>query len=208
MNSKWYISTLILVLCVLGISKQQRTIVPNQEIVLQFSNDEVDASLTEHAIANVKKQLHALGVLKINVSKPEAGLLKISYFSQLDVSAIKCLLSKEQHAKNGYAFPSEKTSRGNGFPSEDNDTTYYELKVFELHQANEMDASINGKLALESRSDKDRFFNPNDFVAVQVQIQDLQLPIKDNRLQTKLVNAIAFDDLFQKIPEVRAGPSA
>lgn len=207
MNSKWYISTLMFVFCVLGISRHQNTVVPNQEIVLQFSHDAVDATVSQHAIAAVKKQLQIIGVFEIKVFEPENGLLKISYYSDLDVSIIKYLLSEKQQATIGCAFPSEKTSQGSRFPSEENDSAYYELQVFELHQADELDASLNGKLALEARADKDRFFNSNGFGLLPSRLQELQIPLNKQRLQITLVNAIAFDDLFRKIPEIRAGPS-
>jgi len=207
MNSKWYIGTLILVFCVLGISRQQLKATPNQEIVLQFSSEAIDDSVAHSAIANVKKQLEAIGVTEVNILDAEKGILKITYYSNLEVSAIKHLLSAKKQATLGYVFPSETSANGTGFPSEEKNTAY-ELQVFELQQGNDLDAGLSGKFALESRSDKDRFSNPNYAVGLSETTKKLHASLNVRMLPSSYSNTIAFTDLFLRIPEVRAGPFA
>ena len=102
MKPKWYLSTFILIVAFLGASLQQFS-VPNQEIVLQFEDQEISLVETENAITNIKKQLQDIGVEKIQVYKSDNGVLKISYFSEIDVVSIKKIFSKEKALKLSYS---------------------------------------------------------------------------------------------------------
>ena len=93
MKPKWYLNTFILIIAFLGAVLQQFS-VPNQEIVLQFEGHEISLDETENAIADVKKLLQDIGIKKIKVYKGANGVLKISYFSQVDVVSIKKIFSK------------------------------------------------------------------------------------------------------------------
>ena len=95
MKPKWYLSTFILIVAFLGAGLQQFS-APNQEIVLQFEDKAISLVETENAIANIKKQLQDIGVEKIQVYKGANGVLKISYFSEIDVVSIKKIFSKEK----------------------------------------------------------------------------------------------------------------
>ena len=101
MKQKWYLSTFVLILVLLGYSRQQ-AYVPNQEIVMQFVDADVTSDVTQNAIAIVKKQLQTIGIANIQVRETVAGRLKITYNSDLDVASIKRIFSKELSLELGY----------------------------------------------------------------------------------------------------------
>ena len=65
MKPKWYLNTFILIIAFLGAVLQQFS-VPNQEIVLQFEDQEISLGETENAIADVKKLLKNIGSIENN----------------------------------------------------------------------------------------------------------------------------------------------
>ena len=96
MNNKWYISALIIILAFLGgITSHEKSVTPNQEIVLQFSSETVSNDEAQIAITTVKQQLETVGVHDIQVTEYKGGQLKITYFSTIDIGSVKKLLSKE-----------------------------------------------------------------------------------------------------------------
>ena len=95
MNSRRYIGALIIVLTFLGVVYQQQNSLPNQEIVLQFTDAKVTSSETQNTIAIVKEQLQNLGADNIHVKETQEGTLKITYYSATNVSSIKKILSEE-----------------------------------------------------------------------------------------------------------------
>jgi len=98
MNAKWQwcISTIIFILTFLGVVNQQQAFLPNQEIVLQFDNANIAVDTAENTIAIVKQQLQSLGATNIKINKGERGKLKITYYSDVDVTSIKNTFSKEK----------------------------------------------------------------------------------------------------------------
>jgi len=201
MNSKWYISTLIIILTLLGgIASEHQVSVPNQEIVLQFANDDVTSLDTQQTITMVKQQLLTAGVENIQVQKQYNGQLKITYYSDSPVEQIKELLSKDSAIDVGYV-----SHNRNEKPSEDKKVTY-NLDVYEIQQSDDLTES-NGKLALEPNTDNDRLINPNVFISVEdINIKEYNSIVSvAYKFYTNV--AIAIDNRSQKIPEVRAGPT-
>ena len=202
MKSRWYISILIITLTLLGsmASKQQATI-PNQEIVLQFTSETVTPDDTQNTIALVKQQLQTAGVTDIRVQQLQDGELKITYFSRADIARIKEVLSQDQTLALGYV--SHDNQQGN-MPSEDH-TIGYDFDIYEIQQGNDF-SELDRKLALETKGEHDRFFNPNVLIAPE----ECSIDTKDNsdkaayKFRTSI--AIAIDNSSHNIPEVRAGP--
>ena len=203
MNSRWYISILIISLTLLGgIASKQHLAAPNQEIVLQFTSDIVTSEDTQNAISIVRQQLKTVGVETIQVEESKDGYLKISYYSNSDVDSIKEVLSKDTSLAFGYVPQGNNEPRG---PSEDHSITY-NLDVYEIQQADNV-SDFGGKLALETKAEHDRFSNPNVFVPQKsTDEKELCRTIKVAYKFNKTV-AIAIDNRSRKIPEVRAGPS-
>jgi len=202
MKPKWYLSTFILIVAFLGAGLQQFS-APNQEIVLQFEDKAISLVETENAIANIKKQLQDIGVEKIQVYKGANGVLKISYFSEIDVVAIKKIFSKEKALKLSYSLLDfgEGSSK---MPSKNKSNTY-QLDVFEIQKSNGNEGDSNG-LVVELLPEHDRYFNPDVYYSTLVyelrfknKIEKVAYIIYSNR-------SIEIDNSSYNTPEVRAGP--
>ncbi|WP_147376135.1 hypothetical protein [Ichthyenterobacterium magnum] len=205
MNSKWYFSTLIIILALLGgIASQQQTSVPNQEIVLQFNDDEVTSNEAQNTITIVKEQLEAIGVDNIQILDLEQGQLKITYYSDADISSIKKIFSKDKTLAFDDATKHQEESPAK-IPSE-NKSVSYNLDVFEIHNGSDIASGLSGKLALESKTGNDRFFNPNTFMSIKETDDKEDESIIKVAYKLRRDIAIAIDNTSYKIPEVRAGP--
>jgi len=67
MNAKWYASTLIIILALLGLNQEQSK-VANQQIVLQFVDEAMTSEATcDNALVSITKSLKALGIADIEV---------------------------------------------------------------------------------------------------------------------------------------------
>lgn len=202
MKPKWYLNTFILIIVFLGAVLQQFS-VPNQEIVLQFEGHEISLDETENAIADVKKLLQDIGIKKIKVYKGANGVLKISYFSQVDVVSIKKIFSKEKALKLSY---SSLDFGENPFkvPTKKKSITY-QLDVFEIQKSKENALDSNG-LVIESSPENDRSFN------LDIYYPDLSKELRlKNRIEKVAYNifgnkSIEIDNASHNIPKVRAGP--
>jgi hypothetical protein len=202
MKPKWYLNTFILIIAFLGAVLQQFS-VPNQEIVLQFEGQEISLGETENAIADVKRLLQDIGIQKIQVYKGANGVLKISYFSEVDVVSIKKIFSKEKASRLSYSsldFDEDPFK----VPVKKKSNTY-QLDVFEIQKSKENALDSNG-LVIKSSPENDRSFN------LDIYYPDLS---KELRLKNKIEKvayiiysnkSIEIDNTSHNNPEVRAGP--
>lgn len=203
-KNRWFFSILILALIVLGnVASRQQGNIPNQEIVLHFASESVSSEVTQNAISTVKDQLELAGIADIQVQELDNGQLKISYYSASDVASIKALLSKGNSLKLGYV---SYNNQGNDKPSEE-DTIDYNLDVYEIQQGNDL-SDIDGKLALETKAENDRFYNPNIVTPSATFNFESKELIERVAFNFHKDIAISIDKHAYKIPEVRAGPSA
>lgn len=204
MFKKWYVITLLVVLSVLGVVSQEQILIPNQEIVLQFTDVEITSQDAQNTIAIVKKQLQSLGVDNIQVKKTHNGKLKIAYYSSADISIIKKTFSKDKNLDVDYTSQSEDKDT-NGFPLSENRVTY-NLDVYEIENVVDSDSGFNGIHLIELDSKSDRFFDPNPYVTVT----NIDFRIKNNCVKVAYTiyhnMAMAIDNASKSIPEVRAGP--
>ena len=202
MKPKWYLGTFILIVAFLGASLQQFS-VPNQEIVLQFEDEEISLFETENAIAKVKKQLQDIGVEKIQVYRGDNGILKITYFSNVDVTSIKKIFSKEKALKLSYS--SLNLEEGSSKIPSDKKSNTYQLDVFEIQKNNEIEGDFNG-LVIELLPDNDRSFNPDVYYSALV--QDVRFKNNIEKVAYIIYSniSIEIDNATYNIPEVRAGP--
>lgn len=202
MKAKWYLGTFIAVLTLFGASLQQFS-VPNQEIVVQFDNEEITLFDTQNTIAIVKKQLQNIGVENIQVYKGDNGKLKITYNSTIDVASIKKILSEEKELKLSYSSLFDKDGSSK-LPS-DKDSNKYQLDVFEIQKSNDNKEDFNG-LVIELLSENDRFFNPDVYFSnIQYQVK-VKNGIEKVAYVIYSTISIEIDNSSHNIPEVRAGP--
>lgn len=199
MKIKWCFSTLIIILTFLGISHEQFAL-PNQEIVLQFNNDEVTSNEAQNAIAIVKQQLQAIGVSYTQVRKQD-GKLKITYYSNIDIASIKKILSKKNNVELDYTYYNQDNK---DFPVDTNSKNY-ELDIYEIQNGSDLESGFDGS-AIRLKTENDSFFTPNVFVSFRT------IPVRDKDIIEAIAyafytnSAIAIQNTLHKIPQVRAGP--
>jgi hypothetical protein len=204
MKQKWYISTLIIILTVIGVVCEQQISVPNQEILLQFTDEGVTTEDTRNTLEIVKKQLQNLGVENIQVKEQEKGSIKITYYSDENVAIIKQTLSEENNLVLDYTSFSQD-GQGSKLPSDENPIGY-NLDVHEIHKGHDIDWGVNGKYVLEPNPKGNYVFNLGVYASfneidVKGEERIVKVAYKVNRNIT-----IALDNASQNTPEVRAGP--
>lgn len=203
MNSRRYIGALIIVLTFLGVVYQQQNTIPNQEIVLQFTNAKVTSVDTQNTIALVKEKLQNLGANNIQVKETVEGTLKITYYSATNVSHIKRSLSEENALTLDYNLNNQEKESSN-FPIE-NSSISYNLNVYEIQNGADADWNFVENSTLQIKSDNERLLNPNVFVSI-IQSDDKEESCYKVAYKTFRNIALAIDNSSHNIPEVRAGP--
>lgn len=195
MKIKWYISALIIVFAVLGMSQEQ-SVVPNQEVLLQFSNNKIDVSEKQEALLTVKQQLKSIGAKHIQVRELKNGTLKITYLSITNTANVEAALSN--------IIDVESTKDGETPLNQDKKT--YNLDVYEILKANDSTSGIGDKFVFELKQEYVRFYNPNVVLyCVNIVNNETTNLVKVAYKINKSV-ASAIDNYSYKIPEVRAGP--
>ncbi len=205
MIKKWYISTFIIILTILGTVCEQQITVPNQEIVLEFTDVELTSEVAQNTIAIVKKQLQDIGVENIQVNEQESGTLKITYYSDADVESIKKSFSEENRLDIAFVSHNQE-DKSSEFPFEEN-TISYNLNVFEIQNGNDVEWGFNGIVLPEIKSKNDRFFEPNlYFYNSVIHLKELNHIVKEAHKVSESI-VIAINNTSHKIPEGRAGPN-
>ncbi len=204
MKKKWYFRILITALALLVVVQQQ-TVVPNQEIVLEFVDIEITSLEAQNAITIVRKQLESIGVEHTRISKGlKNGKLKIAYYSDANVESIKKILSEEQNVALDH-ISYDQNEDSDQFPLNKNSKDY-NLDVYEIQKGTDLGSDFNGISVLEVNQEQDWYSGANVYSFVTgININNI------DRLEkvAQKVNAsiaIAIDNTSHKIPEVRAGP--
>ncbi|MFC7358480.1 hypothetical protein ACFQO1_12335 [Jejudonia soesokkakensis] len=201
MQKKWYVSALLVVLTLVGVSLGQMT-VPNQEIVVQFSAERVSSEDAKDTIEIVRSQLESLGAEHITVSETASGLLKITYYSIQDVALIKRTLAKEQQLDLGVTTLT--TTENSDIPAE-GPGKLYELEVHEITQLPDYDSDING-VALTLESKTTRFYVQDvNFWTISVLLPE-RIDTQEVAYQFQKRLSLLITTPHFIIPEVRAGP--
>lgn len=182
---------------------QQDIAVPNQEIVLEFTTTKVTSSQARKAIEDVKQQLQSIGVFNTEVVEAKNGVLKIVYYSAIDVDHIKKILSNS-HNQDGRVYNNGEDAQ---FPFNKTPNNY-NLDVYEILKGADTVSGFKGKYVINAKHELDRFSNPNlsHFVAVIDTNSINKLVIVAQKVNATI--AIAIDNSSHIIPEVRAGPMA
>ena len=201
MKQKWFLSTLITILALIGYSRQQ-AYVPNQEIVMQFVDAEVAYDVAQNAIASVKKQLQTIGVDNIQVRESVDGRLKITYNSDIDVASIKKIFSKEENLELGYT--SSDSEDHDKFPSNKSSNSY-NLNVCEIQNSYDAESDFNGHL-LELTFENEHSYNPVVDLSINKIDASVTSRIEKTAYTIQRNIALAINNSSRIIPEVRAGP--
>lgn len=165
---------------------------------MQFANNQINVNEAQDTIAAIKAQLLRIGVTDIQVDENVEGQLIISYYSDIEVSKIRQILSGDSHLQFSLNLPDSKE------PQEKSPSSY-NLDVYEIHKASDSEIDFEGHV-VELKSESDRFFSPNVFVLAS------ELNSKEkNNIEAVAYNvygnlALTIDAISYQIPEVRAGP--
>ena len=204
MLKKCYIIAFLVICSVLGFVSQKQLVLPNQEIVLQFTDVEVTSQEVQSTMKVVKNQLQSLGADNIQVKGSQNGELKITYYSSTDISIIKDTFSKNGNLDVDYTSPNQDKET-EGFPLDENTITY-NLDVYEIENGADSDWDFNGISIIEFDTKSDRFFDPNPYFP----LANIDFRIKNNNVKVAYTirhnMAIAINNASKSIPEVRAGP--
>ncbi|MEM6721616.1 MAG: hypothetical protein AAF611_19975 [Bacteroidota bacterium] len=205
MIAKKYFSALILLIALFGFYKEQ-TPAPNQEIELQFTDSVVVAQDASEIITTIKKQLEALGVENIQVREHTEQTLKIAYFSQEEVDAVKELL-----IENGLSTTDESTES----PTEDNNVYLqsaanvdsFKIDIYELKSASDSYVGAHGKFILDLHKEYDKSPTPNSFANTNTYFSGEHNTIAiEFTYTTTNYTVIPKENISYEIPDVRAGP--
>jgi hypothetical protein len=203
MNTKWYISTLIILIALLGLNQEQTKVV-NQQIVLQFADAETTSvNGYDDTLATITKKLQALGIANIEIIETNDAQLSIRYYSDIDASRIAEFLSKGSELPFTYKDIDQLPA---DLPKEQLPENY-SIVVSDLHQQTDDGLGLNGKFAFELNQDYQRFSNlvfiPNSNSIILEPDTIVQVAYRMNS-----VIAIAIDNTSNSFPEVRAGPQS
>ncbi len=201
MNTKWYISTLIILIALLGLNQEQTKVV-NQQIVLQFADAETTSvNGYDDTLATITKKLQALGIANIEIIETDDAQLSIRYYSDIDALRIAEFLSKGSELPFTYKDIDQLPA---DLPKEQLPENY-SIVVSDLHQQTDDGLGLNGKFAFELNQDYQRFSNllfiPNSNSIILEPETIVQVAYRINS-----VIAIAIDNTSNSFPEVRAGP--
>ena len=177
---------------------------PNQQIVIQFSNEDVSEEAAERTIEAIYKRLQGVDAEHIQIGQNENGQLKITYYSTTDVEHIQDILSKDENFK--FAYSSDRQS-STDFPL-DKTGKDYELNISEIQNNSDINWNFERTEVVELNQKSEHSFYPK----VNASSEQLNTEHNNNsiiKVAIKINNAIAteIDNISYIIPEVRAGPS-
>jgi len=202
MKTKLHFGVLIILLAFFGRYLEQSTDA-NQQIVIQFSDENIAEEDAETTIDDIYVRLQSIGAEHIQIGQNENGQLKITYYSNADVQHIQDILSKEGGFKFALGFD------GNGsadFPLE-KAVKNYKLNISEIQNSSNINWDFEGVQIAELNQKSDRFNKvklnvSGENINIEHSNSIILVAIKENNTV-----AIAINNLSYKIPEVRAGPA-
>lgn len=201
MKAKWFFSVLLVVLTCIGVFRDD-TVIPNQELILEFNSDQVSASEAAHTIALVKKQLLEAGVYTIQVNNESNGKYSITYYSASNVAQIKKILATPSSLSIDIA---NSNQHNNGIPLEKT-SNHYNVDVYEITNGLDTEIDLKGTLVFNEKRDLDRFNSPTSipFLKQEYSKQQSETEAVAYKINTTVIHAL-HSGLYT-IPEVRAGP--
>lgn len=203
MKTKLHFGILIILFSFLGTYLEQAT-APNQQVVIQFSDENISEIDAQNTVTVVKTQLQRLGVEHIQIKHNQNGELKITYYSDSEVEQIQNVLLKENRLKfadhSETELPSDFLSHKNG--------KNYELNISQIQNSNDVNWDFERIEVVELHQKSEHSYNPKvntSGVEVNYKLSNSLIKVA---VKTNYTLASTIDRISYKIPEVRAGPSA
>jgi preprotein translocase subunit SecD len=202
MKTKLHLGILIVLMTFLG-RYLETAIVPNQQIVVQFSDKDIAKEDAVNAIDVVREQLQGIGVAHLQIVHNGDGQLKITYYSESDVTQIQDILLKEE----GFNIAYDSGDNSSDKLPENKNVKDYELNISEIQNSNDSNWDFERTEVVELNQKSDSSYNP------KVKSSGAQINKKDSNnkvsvaVQVNNFVANATNHISYKIPEVRAGPT-
>lgn len=200
MKNNWFLSAFIIALAILGISLDNGT-VANQEIIIQFSNAETTLDRSQNTLSLVKRQLETIDVDNVKIERLVNGALKVTYYSDIDVSAIKEIVTRALESE----LSNTVYTADNGLPFEKESETF-QLDIYKIQEPNDLGGTANN--IIEYKSQTTRSSSVKTYATLH------KIEIQEKSTTDKIAynvyrdHPIALNNSSHKIPEVRAGPTA
>jgi hypothetical protein len=203
-NWRWYIPICLIVLAYFGISEERSTL-PNQEIIVRFDGSSVGLVEARQAISEVTEKLKTIGIRQIQVSDLQNGRLKVSYYSRLDVSQVRQLF--QSHGGLHVAdFAKHKNPVPFQAPFGNESGSYYKLDIVKIDEDLGSNMGLHG-FPVEIKSIKDYNFIPVISLAAshtEFLGSEFENVSPKNYGDLSLLRTLSP----HYIPEVRAGPTS
>ncbi|MDT0556112.1 hypothetical protein [Patiriisocius hiemis] len=200
MRTKWYLGAFIIVLAFLGVSVEKSAVV-NQEIEVQYSDQNVTSAALQKTLQVVKQRLLSAGVTNIQVNQSSTGTLRITYYSTIDVTSVQQLFNEDENI--AILFSSSEKDKSS-IPSKEKHVDY-EFNISEIQTTQDIAIDFEG-LVIDSQIVNNQFYDivhytslDRDYVLQNLANKEkVAYQFYQKRLLTYLPNRF--------IPEVRAGP--
>ena len=180
----------------------EHNIAPNQQIVIQFTNDQISSDKANYAIESLKQQLQEFGAEKLQISKYNSGHLKITYYSDADVMSIRKVLSHQENFILDYSYEDNNTGESNSEKKE-----IYKFNVSEIQDKPLNNWDFEGIEITELNHKSDRYYFPK--LKYSSTKEDIENHSFKECLRLKIPSIYHFNKskFAHRIPQVRAGPS-
>ncbi|WP_438961983.1 hypothetical protein [Nonlabens sp.] len=198
MSIKWYIGVLISLVTIFLV-QQRDVVVPNQEIVVNFSSGVVSAEDAQYSVELLTQQLLDAGVQEIQAVLLENGRYKISYHSELNVAGIKQLINIDTFTAFLKDLPQSQT-----LPIEQQ--SLCELDVYDLLQHTNDISDTESALFIEIKQDVHRGSQVNYSIYSMVSSTSLYGLVEMDLKGSNQALGLTVVSRAHAIPAVRAGP--
>ncbi|WP_426429586.1 hypothetical protein ACPX19_08555 [Winogradskyella sp. HB-48] len=204
MRSKLHFGIIIVLLAFLG-RFLEAPVTPNQEITIQFSDDNVSEIEVQNALEDIQKKLQKIGAENFLIDQDENGNLKITYYSATDAQSIQQILTNTSDFNFLFGIDANSSNKN----PEKEVLKDYKLNVSEIQKKNQKnDWDFDGVQIVEHNQKSDRSYTLKKDVSGHLN----KLKVLHQLVETAFrINTGAFtlnDKNTYEIPEVRAGPMA
>ena len=200
MKMKLHLGVVMVILMFLG-TYIEHNLVPNQQIVIQFSNNLITSEEANSAAEVLKQQLEDIGAEKLDIGQFNSGQLTITYYSDTDVMRIQKVLTDDDLVLD---YSLENESNDKSIPEK---AELYKFNVSEIQDSPINNWDFEGTLVTELNHKSDRYYFPKVKSSATKEELNTKSKILYSRFTISSVFQIHKGNFAYQIPEVRAGPS-
>ena len=179
----------------------EHNIAPNQQIVIQFTNDQISSDKANSAAEALKQQLKDIGAKKLDIGEFNSGQLTITYYSDTDVMRIQKVLTDDDLVLD---YSLENESNDKSIPEKEE---LYKFNVSEIQDSPINNWDFEGIEITELNHKSDRYYFPK--LKYSSTKEDIENHSFKECLRLKIPSIYHFNKskFAHRIPQVRAGPS-